>query len=106
MVRRRGISVGTALRHASNQIAIGNQTIENFVVANNALAAENQRLINELAHAELLVLRKYDRRIVARCEALFAARHFDNAVFDAMKVVEDALRSRLGVGPESYGVAL
>src|ERR1700685_4667322 len=103
--RGRG-AVGAALIYANNQVALGNQTIEAFAIANANLAAENERLRNQAAEPELHVLRKYDRRIVARCEGLSAARHFDNAVFDAMKAVENAPPSRVGVGPGFCGAAL
>ena len=44
--------------------------------------------------------------IAARCQSLFAAGSYDNAVFEAFRTVEDTVRTRTGSAATDVGVAL
>ncbi|WP_041918503.1 TIGR02391 family protein [Gloeocapsa sp. PCC 7428] len=45
-------------------------------------------------------------QIVQRCRQLFETGQYDNAIFDAMKTVEEEIRSRAGATPTDLGVNL
>ncbi len=45
-------------------------------------------------------------KIVQRCRALFENSQYDEAIFNAMKTVEEEIRNRAGAAPTDLGVAL
>jgi len=54
----------------------------------------------------LQTINRFHPSIVQKCKELFENQRYDNAVFDAMKVVEDAVRSKSGLSPTDVGIAL
>jgi uncharacterized protein (TIGR02391 family) len=44
--------------------------------------------------------------IAKRCNQLYRLKHYDEAVFNAFKCVEEDIRNRAGAAPEDVGVAL
>jgi uncharacterized protein (TIGR02391 family) len=45
-------------------------------------------------------------RITQRCQGLFENGHYDEAIFNAMKVIEDEVRSRISADPTDVGYPL
>jgi uncharacterized protein (TIGR02391 family) len=58
------------------------------------------------ASAQQRLLGGLHPKIVERCQDVFDNGHFDEAIFNAMKVVEEEIRARIAAPQELVGVAL
>lgn len=45
-------------------------------------------------------------KIIERCETLFETGKYENAIFDAMKVIEEEVRNKIGANPDDVGITL
>jgi uncharacterized protein (TIGR02391 family) len=63
-------------------------------------------LREEFGHVSPFQFKGLHEKIAVRCEEPFLAGRYDDAVFTAMKVVEDEVRTRISAVPDAVGVKL